>query len=171
MRRLSTIVLAGALLGGAGLAAPAGAALGPDAALSPGGLGPVRVGMTEREIERAAGIEVERDDYAGTGGACTIASLGGRDYLLFRRAKLARITIDSRRYATRGGIRVGDRQRKVRRQHGGKVRRSPHAYTRGAYLDVGRRSPRLRYEVSGRGRVTVIHAGIAPEIGYVEACA
>lgn len=172
MRQIAVAVAAAVLLGLASTAAPASAAALPaDTELTARGLGPIRLGMTEREIERASGLRLHQDDW-GVGPSCTTASFGHRNYLLFRRGKLARITVASRRFATGGGVRVGDRQRKVRRVYGAKVRRSPHAYTRGAsYLDVGRGSPRLRFETNRRGRVTLMHAGLAPEIGYVEACA
>ena len=169
MRRLPIALTAAAILAAFASTAPASAALPAGTELTKRGLGPIRLGMTLREIERASGLDLTRDRFPGS--PCSTAGFGHRNYLLFRRDKLARITVHSRRFSTASGIRVGDRRREVLRRYGAKVRRSPHTYTRGEYLDIGRRSPRLMFETSGGGRIVDMHAGIEPEIGYVEACA
>ncbi len=70
------------------------------------------------------------------------------------------------------GIGVGDPEAKVRAAYPG-LKQSPHTYTDGIYLDWlpdGEDKPGLRFEVT-EGKVTDIHAGVAPVLFYVEGCA
>ena len=137
------------------------------AALTPHGLGDVRTGMTERQVEKAIGKQIEPT--GPNGNACTIASFSGRNYLIFSKGRLRRVSVTTKRYETKKGVGVGDPVAKVSELYPG-ARRSPHAYdAKGSYFDVihGRRG--LRFETDAR-KVTQIHGGRLPELGYVEAC-
>lgn len=53
------------------------------------------------------------------------------------------------------------------------VRASPHKYADAPakYLAQPGSDPRLRFEIGGDGKVSLIHVGMMPELGYVEGCA
>ena len=149
------------------LAIPAAAPAEGAMRLKPGGLGPLKVGMTEAEVERALDRPVRQRGL----GSCVLAPIGRRDYLMFIKNKLRRATVNSKAYATRKGVRVGDRQRAIRAAYGDKVKRSPHAYDPdGFYFSVTYGNRRLRFETDGE-RVTAMHGGRIPEVDYVEGCA
>jgi hypothetical protein len=137
------------------------------AVLTPHGLGEVRTGMTERQVEKAIGEQIEPT--GPNGNACTIASFSGRNYLIFSKGRLRRVSVVTKRYETRKGVGVGDPVAKVTKLYPG-AKRSPHVYDpKGAYFDVihGRRG--LRFETDAK-KVTQIHGGRMPELAYVEAC-
>lgn len=52
-------------------------------------------------------------------------------------------------------------------------RSTPHKYVSapGRYLTQPGNDPRLRFEIGETGRVTLIHVGRMPQLGYVEGCA
>lgn len=52
-------------------------------------------------------------------------------------------------------------------------RSTPHKYVSapGRYLTQPGNDPRLRFEIGETGRVTLIHVGMMPQLGYVEGCA
>ena len=52
-------------------------------------------------------------------------------------------------------------------------REEPHKYTgpEGKYLTQPGDEPRLRFEINPDGKVSIIHVGVMPELGYVEGCA
>ena len=137
------------------------------AALTPHGLGDVRTGMTERQVEKAIGEQIEPT--GPNGNACTTANFGGRNYLLFSDGRLRRVTVASKKYETRKGVGVGDPLEKVVELYPG-AKRSRHAYDpKGFYFDVLRSKRGLRFETDAR-KVTQIHGGRLPELTYVQAC-
>ena len=124
--------------------------------------------MTETEVEAALGRDITQR--RSVGGECGTARFGGRDYLLFTKDWLRRITLGSKRHETAKGLAVGDRQSSVRKAYGKRAKRSPHTYAPdGFYFDVQNAKRGLRFETDGR-RITYIHAGRLPELNYVEAC-
>ena len=136
--------------------------------LTPNGLGDIRTGMTEADVEAASGRNIELS--GPNGSACTTASLGGRSYLLFSEGRLRRVTVASKKYATKKGVSVGDSQDAIVEAYGAKARRSRHAYDPdGFYFDVFSARRGLRFETDGK-KVTQIHGGRKPEVKYVEAC-
>ncbi|WP_247712060.1 hypothetical protein [Qipengyuania qiaonensis] len=52
-------------------------------------------------------------------------------------------------------------------------REEPHKYTgpEGKYLTQPGDDPRLRFEIDPDGRVSIVHVGLMPELGFVEGCA
>jgi hypothetical protein len=163
MRSLLVLVLFGAL------AAPATARLPDSARLTPSGLGPIAVGMTEQEVEQALDRKIRQDKFAGVGGRCGTARIRGGG-LLFTDDVLARVTLFTRRFATRSGIRVGDPEEAIREQYGKGAKRSRHTYVDGYYYKVTRGHRRFVFETDS-GEITIIHGGRIPEVDYVESCA
>jgi len=144
-------------------------ALSRNARISTAGLGPVKIGMTERQVERKAKRSIRRQEGAA-GPSCTTARFGSKDFLLFSGKRLARIYVNSRRYATRSGVRVGDSERKVIDTYGDEVVRTPHEYTNGSYFKIEDGNRKVVFETDG-AKVTSISTGRKPEIDYVEGCA
>lgn len=70
------------------------------------------------------------------------------------------------------GIGVGATEAEVLAAFPG-FRASPHKYVGapGKYLTQPGSDPRLRFEIGQDGRVSLIHVGMMPQLGYVEGCA
>jgi len=169
-RRSIALALALACLTALAAMTAAATALPRDATLSTAGLGPIRIGMTEAEVEQAGGRAITRQE-SGGGSECTTATLGKNLFGLFDGPRLARIYVNSRLYATRKGIRVGDSERRVLAVYGRNLTRSRHTYvTGGSYLKLTVGNRRIVFDTDGR-RVTQISSGRKPEIDYVEGCA
>ncbi len=88
------------------MSATAAVALPRTAKITTAGLGPIKIGMTERQVEQAAERTLTRQGDVGTGG-CTTARIGDKLFGLFTGPRLTRIYVGSRRYSTRSGIRIG----------------------------------------------------------------
>ena len=164
LRACGACMFAAALCG-----ASAASALPRSASISTAGLGPIEIGMTERQVERAAGRSITRRGGAGD-GQCTSGAIGNKVYGLFTGERLARIYVGSRRYATRSGVRVGDSEQKVLATYPGQIVRERHAYTAGWYLKIIDGNRKVVFEVVG-SRVVDISTGRMPEIDYIEGCA
>lgn len=168
-RRRTAIAAAVACAALAGVVAAA-TALPSNAKLSTAGLGPVKIGMTVAQVERAGKREL---DFEGgdANSLCAMARLGKNVFGLFSKGRLARVYVRSRLYATKAGIRVGDSQRKVVASYGPSLVRSPHKYVVGGFyfkLTIGSR--RLVFETDGR-EVDEMSSGRKPEVDWVEGCA
>jgi hypothetical protein len=151
---------------------PAGRGTGqPPAAVvwtvTPRGAGPLVAGMTVAEAERAAGVALVgfRDDEC----AYLRPTPGPPGLLIMSRAgRIARVDVVGTDVTTDAGVRVGDREDRVREAHG-TVARSPHKYTDGHYLTVADGDHRLVFEIDG-GRVARFRSGRLPEVEWVEGC-
>jgi hypothetical protein len=133
-------------------------------------LGPIRIGMTLRAIERVTGRSVVKGygDHPG----CQIWSLRGVPGLSLMRSygRVVRVQAYRGRWRTSRGVKLGDPERKVLARYGG-VRMKPHPYTTGKYLIVGPRRHRMIFETNAARRVTSFRGGREPQIGYIEGCA
>ena len=167
MRRLLTAVLLTVAVVAA--AATTAQALSRSARITTAGLGPVKIGMTEKQVERALKRPIAVR--ASGNGSCGSARMGRRLFGLFSGRRLARVYVGSTRYATRSGIRVGDSEQAVLDTYRGEVVREPHAYDpQGSYLKIVDGNRKVVFDTDGR-RVTQISTGRRPEIDYVEGCA
>lgn len=147
----------------------AGGALPESATLTASRLGKVKLRMTERQVEKALGRGIKLDDLYGD-GSCATAAFGHRSYLIFSGGRVRRITLTTKFWATKSGLRVGMPESAVKDEYGSKAKRSKHAYTDGSYLKVTRGNRRLVFETDGE-KITTIHGGRKPEVDYIEACA
>lgn len=70
------------------------------------------------------------------------------------------------------GVGVGSTEQEVLAAFPG-FRSTPHKYVSapGKYLTQPGNDPRLRFELGENGRVSLVHVGMMPELGYVEGCA
>jgi len=172
-RNLLAILLTAPLSNPYVLAAPAAERLVPTQPVSFRGVGPVRVGMTFKELRRELG-EVELEDKSGE-MSCNFAHLPrsrwGISWMLIY-GRVARTDVDERGFATVSGARVGDSEARVLSLYKGGVIVGPHTYVENwHYLTV--LSPdgksMLVFETDG-SRVMGYRIGRSPEAGFVEGC-
>jgi len=174
-----TRVCAWACAGAVALAAAPALAQAPaltaSSRASSGGLGPVKVGMTKRQAQRAARTALV---YSGSDRrGCRYLVPRNRSIraaFMLTNNRVARVDVSVRGIATPSGIRVGDSEAAVRRRFAGRLTVTRHTYTDGGYLeyvpqdadDVNRR---VVFETT-EGRVSMIRAGRLPEVRYIEGC-
>ena len=146
------------------------------------GWGPLRIGMTLREVVSAAGEDANPDAVGGPDPAACDEFRPRRApaglLVMLEEGRLTRISVgSSSRVATDSGIGIGDDPADVRRVYGDRVEVTPHKYVAApaAYLTVWTVAPPapdargLVFEVGQEGRISRIHAG-GPSIQYVEGC-
>lgn len=70
------------------------------------------------------------------------------------------------------GVGIGATEAEVLRAFPG-FQATPHTYVEAPakYLTQPGNDPRLRFEIGNDGRVSLIHVGLEPQLGYVEGCA
>jgi hypothetical protein len=143
--------------------------------LSPEGYGPVRIGMTPAEVERALGAPLQLDspDPALCRYGVSASIPGVR--VMIENDRVARIDLARGGEArTDRGLGLGDSAAQVRAAYGSTLEESLHKYVPppAGYLESwnsgGTRG--VRYEIDERGRVSAVYAG-GPAVRYVEGCA
>jgi hypothetical protein len=143
-------------------------------AVSPSGIGTVRIGASLDELKTTAGDVT----VPAAGGDCQYVrggSLPSGVSVMLARNVVARVDIDSSGVTTAEGVGVGDPASRVNEVFAGRVTAMPHKYVQGAqYLTVKGASPadsahRIVFEVEN-GRVARFRAGRVPEVEWVERC-
>lgn len=144
--------------------------------LTPDGLGPVKIGMTQQQVIAALGGTLEGDAYDSE-DVCVEkepSKLRGVGFL-FEEGKLTRISLShGAEIVTAGGIGIGTTATAVRKAYGGKLKSEPNIYFEkpGEYLTYWAVPDErgIRFEVNEKREVYVISAG-GPSIEYIEGCA
>ena len=157
--------------------APAPSASGPSApALTAAGYDTIRIGAAPAEAE-GYGL-VDDGSYEES---CRIYSSPRlpSSYAIVEDGRVMRLTGFQAREAgpsplrTDRGIGVGSTEREVRAAYA-PLREQPHHYVEAPAKDLffggTEQAPGLRFEIGSDGRVTNIHAGLMPVLGYVEGC-
>jgi hypothetical protein len=143
--------------------------------VSPGGIGPVRVGMMVAEARAALGAPLPvADSLEAHCYHVMIRGAPGRVLAMIVDGHVARIEVRDTLVATAGGARVGDTEARIDSLYAGQVAVEPHKYTDGHYLVVTPEAAadsanRLIFETDGE-RVTEYRAGRLPEVRWVEGC-
>ena len=145
--------------------------------LTPEGLGPVRIGMTETEAR--AVLHQPSDDAAedrGDPAACHLLWSGSSQsdiVYMIEDGRVSRITLRSPAVRTDRGLGVGATEAEVRRAYGAELIVEPHKYSDApaSYLLAWAEPERRGFVFeTDRGRIVrEIHAG-TPSIRYVEGC-
>ena len=159
--------------------APAASPATPPAEAPPGatllsleGLGPLKIG---EPVPAASGWAERGVQISDT---CRTVSSPGYPgvYAIVEESRVRRITLGrgSRVRLLLKGVGVGASEAEVRRAYPD-LREDAHAYVDppAKYLtarDAGR-DPAFRFEIGADGRVSLIHVGTMPVLGYVEGCA
>lgn len=145
-------------------------------AVTPEGVGPVRIGATLAELNSALGEQLKpaydvnpECDYIDP------ASLPPGIALMVEKDTIVRIDVDTAGIVTPEGAGVGDSEAKVLELYKGRVQVQPHKYTgpTGHYLVVKWPSDTLHlliFETDGE-KVLTYRAGIRPAVEYIEGCA
>ena len=151
-------------------AIPAGARITPD------GLGPVRIGMTQAEVARALRTKLVGEAIDDENVCVEKASPALRGvYFMFEERKLSRISVAApSRATTPRGIAIGATAAQVRRAYPKGLQAEPHEYLElpAEYLTFWTVKDKrgVRFVTDLKRRVQTIHAG-GPSIQYVEGCA
>lgn len=162
------LLLAGAF--GAALIGSAAAAAQSRPVLTPDGLGPVRIGMSEAEAVRRFGMVSTVVD-----GDCHHIEFPDRPFLsgIARAGRLASLLVfENPRVRTDRGLRIGSSEAAVRRAYGDALKVEPNAYEDppAHYLTHWARPGRgVMYETDPKGVVTALHAG-DETIGWTDGC-
>lgn len=134
------------------------------------GLGPLRIG----EPLPAGGSWTERGAQASD--TCRIATSPDYPgaYAIVEGGKVRRISLGERSTVKLAeGIGVGSSEADVRKWFAG-FRETPHKYVEGGKdltaPNAESGAPALRFEIGADGKVSEIHVGTMPVLGYVEAC-
>ncbi len=135
--------------------------------LSLSGLGPVKIGMTEKQAERASGFEIRLQEvgegcFQGPMGPATVLVRGGRIRVIG--------TARRNRIRTPSGIRVGDSRRRLKKVYGARLRSRPSPLGSSTIFEIRDGKRELHFVVLS-GRVVGIEAGRRPEIDFSEGCA
>jgi hypothetical protein len=145
--------------------------------LGTNGLGPVLVGMTVAQAEKAAGRKFTTGE-SSEGSSCTYsrpAGLPGVSFMVID-GVIARTDVDkASQVTTFRGAKVGDSEARIKALYGSQITVEPHEYVRnGHYLvftprDKADRAFRVIFETDGK-KVTRFRSGRLPEVSYVEGC-
>jgi len=139
------------------------------------GIGNLRAGMTvpeARAVYPSFKVPSSRDSTA-----CTYATMDGLPAgvgVMVEGGKIVRAEVRRGNVATSTGARIGDSEEKIKSLYPSQVTVSPHKYTDGHYLTVVPASKadsafRIIFETDGR-KVLRYHAGVRPQVEYVEGC-
>lgn len=143
--------------------------------LTPDGLGPIRIGMTQRQVRAAihAGFQV---DGAGDEACEEVGIVGVKGvYLMFQKNRLTSIALgEGSRLATDKGLHVGSTEQAVRAAYRWDLRIKPHAYNAppAYYLTAWDKARHrgVKYSTDSNRVVESIAAG-DESIQYIEGCA
>jgi len=138
--------------------------------MSKDGLGPLRVGLTVRQVERVTGRQMVPVYGRRSCRQWTLAGAPEGLSLITANGRLARVDVYRGTWRTTRRVRRGTRESVFRSRYRG-LRTQPHPYTSGKYLIVGGRKRRLIFETGAAGRVTSFRGGRAREVNYIEGCA
>jgi phage-related tail fiber protein len=139
------------------------------------GIGNLRAGMT---VAEARGVYPSfKVPSSGDSAACTYATMDGLPAgvgVMVEGGKIVRAEVRRGNVATSTGARIGDSEEKIKSLYPSQVTVSPHKYTDGHYLTVVPASKadsafRIIFETDGR-KVLRYHAGVRPQVEYVEGC-
>jgi hypothetical protein len=141
------------------------------------GIGPIRVGMTVSQAEKAIGKRLTGDV---PNKYCYYVKQQGepRDLgFMVAEGRIARVDVwrDSK-VTTAAGAKIGDTEARIKSLYPGQIKVSPHHYvTGGHYLtfipkDRFDQAYRVVFETDGK-RVTTFRSGKLPEVEFIEGCA
>jgi hypothetical protein len=139
------------------------------------GFGPIRIGMTRTQAERAAGLKLS-DDRALSSAYCYYLDFTrGIKGVIFMvtEGRISRVDVLAPGYATVSGARIGDSEETLRTLYGERAKFSPHKYlgAAGNYVMVSAGDGRHAVQFETRhGRVFRYRAGKFPEVALTEGC-
>jgi hypothetical protein len=139
------------------------------------GIGPIRIGMSESQLERVLGTRFPETQDAEE-DACRQVEAGpnwpGTSVMLLN-GRVARIDVSQRGFFTLSGAAVGDTQASVLKRYNGRIYEQTHAQgvDDSKFLTMFSSDRRLgiRFETDGE-RVTSYYVGTAQAVQFPEGC-
>ncbi|HJT16235.1 MAG TPA: hypothetical protein VJ853_02560 [Thermoanaerobaculia bacterium] len=134
--------------------------------------GPVRIGMTPRQVERSLSVTLVGGP--GEPQDCEqmhVASDPGISFM-FESGKLTRFDIKDAHHKTISGLRVGATENAAKKIYGDRLSVSPHKYVKGGhYLTLVSADKKFALVIETDGKyVTAMRAGKLQSAQYVEGC-
>ena len=174
MRMLCVIVIAGMLS-----TCPSSSAKHPlpvDAVLSTSGIGPIKIGMNPKQLERAARWPLEYDTEAMKSGICTEAYFKDSNMgvtFMFIKGVLVRIEVNAWVFKSKEGFGQGSTFEELIKYYGNTLKCTSNGVVSeyqdcAIYSHKGKRA--LVYVVDDENVVSVFRAGKCPEVFYDEDC-
>lgn len=140
------------------------------------GVGPLKVGMTVADAEKAAGAKFTVQNNEDLQGECVIADIAGwpKDVsIMLIKGAIARFDVQQGVMKTAEGAGLGSTEDEVKKLYANaKVDVLPHKYTDGHYLEItmlGVSGMQYVFETDG-SKVTAFRSGRVPEVGFIEGC-
>lgn len=144
--------------------------------LTPGSLGPIKVNMTIKEVEKATHLQfsTEKPESEIEDGSCFSTTLQGLDNVSFMIShdKIARININGGKFKTDKGAQIGTSEVQLQTRYDNKLISEPHKYEEnGHYLTllVPGDGLAIRFETNGE-KITRMYSGNNEEVHFVEDC-
>ena len=140
-------------------------------------IGPVRIGMTLAQAEKAAGIPFSKPDLGDNG--CGYSKAQGIENLLFmvRDNQIARIdVVRNSTIKTPNGAGIGDTRAKIQERYPRLIEVTPHKYVQGGHYltytppNASDRNYSIVFETNEKDIVTRFRSGKLPEVTWVEGC-
>ena len=137
------------------------------------GYGDLKFGMDEAAARKAWSGELQGKVQ---GDACTYLNPKGNASaayfaFMFEGGKFVRYDVGNDREVAPGGGRRGMTKDEIQRLYAGRVQASPHHYVQGGqYLKVRGDGGAIVFETDAKGVVTEWHAGVEPQVNYIEGC-
>jgi len=159
--------------GTGGSAVPRAKPLTENTPVSIDGIGPIKIGMTSAEADRAAGIHIAvPGDTTGCRFGLPQAGPAGLSFMLTDGIIVRIDVVDNVRIATAAGAHVGSSEADIERLYAPHLTATPHKYQEGHYLTVTDPNyPEFRYVFETNGKtVSAFRAGRVPEVEFVERC-
>ena len=146
--------------------------------LTPAGWGPVRIGMTRAQAEKALKITLEGEAFDNEGHCVELYSSDERLaglYFMFQDGKLSRVSaVEKATIKTPRGMGIGAAADEIRKAYGEKLQAEPHHYEGepAEYLTYWLKPEKsgVRFETDTERKVQTIHAG-DESIQLIEGCA
>jgi hypothetical protein len=143
------------------------------------GYGDMRFGMTEAAARAAWGGDLDGDASGAAAGEChylnpVSSPVPSYFAFMFDGGKFVRYDVGNDREVAPGGGRRGMSAEQIRGLYSGRVEESAHKYVEGGkYLKVPAddgSAGNLVFETDAAGKVSEWHAGVEPQVDYVEGC-
>ncbi|GAB1594654.1 lectin [Lysobacter claricitrinus] len=137
------------------------------------GYGDMKFGMNVEQAKKAWGGDLNGKV---NGNACTYLNPVGNKSpsyfaFMFEGGKFVRYDVGNDKEVAPGGGRRGMSADDIKRLYAGRVTETPHKYVDGGkYLKVTGDGGAVVFETDAKGKVTEWHAGVAPQVDYVEGC-
>jgi hypothetical protein len=137
------------------------------------GYGDMRFGMDVAQAKKAWAGELNGSVH---GNDCTYLNPVGNKSpsyfaFMFEGGRFVRYDVGNDREVAPGGGRRGMRKDEIESLYAGRVQASPHHYVQGGeYLKVRGDGGAVVFETDAKGVVTEWHAGVEPQVNYIEGC-